>query len=761
MINLKNIILLFLSFSLLLCKESSEVQEEIVKNVKKVIALDLVSLTENDNCTQKNFDPSNLEFHWKKNPGRFNNLSKEKSWNNVQMTFLENEKSYSNLSKDSLFFFEQSTCSYKIPKGKYNFEFSLGFLNKDNSLDLKDGIFEIYLDNNLVFDINTTEKKTQIWEDFSVDLTAKKDSKLSLKWLSERNQYLFLGSPIVYEKKPTDKKNVILLVIDAFRTDTLDFYDSKFSITPNLTQMSKDSVVFLNSFSNANWTKPSMFSFFYSDYPSNIGVSNAWFYHNGNDKDIFYSNKAKNLIGYFRSNKYITKSIMNNVFLLDYSTVGYDVGFHDLYQVGKDHIDTLKIIENAKSFVKKNKDKSFFLHVNLNTPHWPYTEDKYESEIREQNPKEWNNLDYYYKKYLSEIYYTDQKVGEFFEVLKKEGIFDESWIVFVSDHGEIFSSYHDYHHHFVVKNGYGHGETHYDEELKIPWVIKYPLSLKNKIKKKVFNKQVSLLSLMPTILGLNNIEYNKSLVKGNDYSNTIYKNKGKNFEEVIFSEGRMSESIRTDYFKYIRRYPGYDDVSLTSRGKKHKMPEELYNLKEDPLERNNIVFDDKNLLVTARTVLKSYSLDKNSFYVKLPNRDNLSWNFDFRLKGQIYKISTEGQNINYNVLSSSKIRFFSEGESLIKVTTVNPILDYSLDFNSSSRNSFYRIGKLGLNSRNREILSKKNLVASKYVPITWSEDEIPSIYNDVKFYNTIKQDKEKILSSEVRNILKSWGYIHQ
>ena len=739
-------------------------QKDLTKKTKKVIAFDLVRTIKNDTCSHKSFNSQKLDFHWKKNPGRFNNLSFENQWINTQMTFSENKKIYSNISKDSLFFFDESECNFEILKGNYEFSFSLGLLKNNKFLQEKDSIFEVYLDNQLIFNYDANNKKTETWENYIIKLNVlKKKGLLKLKWSSNNNNYLFVGSPLIYEKKQTNKKNVILLVIDAFRTDTLDFYESKFSITPNLSELSKNSIIFKNSFSNANWTKPSMFSFFYSDYASNIGVSNTWFYHKDIDRQIFYSNKNKNLIFYFRDNQYLTKSIMNNVFLLDYTTVGYDLGFHDLYQVGKDHIDTIKIIENAQDFVRKNKDKPFFLHLNLNTPHWPYnSEDKYKNLIKKQNPKEWKKLDYYYKKYLSEIYYTDKKIGEFFETLKKENLFDDSWIVFVSDHGEIFGGYHDYHHHFVVKNGYGHGETHYDQELKIPWIIKYPLSLKEKIKKKFFENQVSLISLMPTLLGLNHIDYNKSVVKGNDYSKPIYEERGKDFEEVVYSEGRMSESIRTSDFKYIRRYPGYDLVSFTYRGKKHQMGEELYNLKTDPEEKKNIIFN-KGSLNTARLILSEYSLSKNSFYIKIPKRDdNLPWNIDLDIKGNIYKISTYGEDLDYQIFSPSKLKIISYNNSLLEIKTVDPVIDYSLKLIGNKKKNYYRIGKLGLKSNYKNIASNKNLVvAEKDFPLNLSNYEVPFIYNNVNFYNTVQQKGKKIVFKEIKNILKNWGYIYQ
>jgi arylsulfatase A-like enzyme len=69
-----------------------------------------------------------------------------------------------------------------------------------------------------------------------------------------------------------------------------------YEITPNISEMAKESIVFENPFANGNWTKPSMISFFHSEYSSNLGIHNLWFATQANHKKIFYEKKVDSLL---------------------------------------------------------------------------------------------------------------------------------------------------------------------------------------------------------------------------------------------------------------------------------------------------------------------------------------------------------------------------------------------------------------------------------------------------------------------------------
>ncbi|WP_243397215.1 sulfatase-like hydrolase/transferase [Leptospira kmetyi] len=748
---------------------------------KNVLKADLTRLLKNGDfeCTgDTNREIDRFRFHWKKNPGRYSNLSPKDRWKNVQMTLYTDESLYINESQDSLFIPSDQECILKTknvfvddPISAATFQFYASVLSNGGAAS---GDLQIYQDEQKIFEQELKPQKEE-WKKYSLPLdlktkNEKASSALKIRWNSKNGSGLFLGAPILLEKQNTQKKNVILIVIDALRQDALSSAGSPFPTTPMLDSFSKESIVFKNTVANGNWTKPSMLSFFTSEIASNLGLGNAWFYTSGQQRKIFYSKKPLTIPNAFRDEGYFTESIMNNVFLMDYTSVGVDLGFHKIQQVGKDTLDTEELVSRAERFFREHETDLFFLHLNLNTPHWGYRPPaKYFHELKEKSdPSLWKELDEYQQKYLGEVRYTDALLGRIFEELKKRGLYEESWIVVTSDHGELLEKSHYYHHHFITETVYAHGETHYEKEIRVPWIVHPPKSYQNRIQKKEFEDQVSLLSLMPTLLGLNGISYPQGKLKGNDYSFAVFGKKGPESEPVIFTEGRYSESILTPEFKYVRRYPGYDSVRRTREGVSHKMSEELYDLKKDPKELENLSGSESPLLNEARSVLKQNQLDKNSFYLRLPGCETACERaVRLFVKGGIYRydftgnaivLQEDSKNITFKMLNSS-----DRSDQILVLKTVDSSPEFRLQILKNGKPEEYRLGKWGILSRPAsEILRiEPDYVSLGREPYRYASSEVPFLYYYTGFSGGRESEEEAAMGKEVRKILESWGYIHQ
>lgn len=755
--------------------------DRILTSDKNVVKADLTRLLKSGDfeCTgDTNREIEKFRFHWKKNPGRYSNLNPKDRWKNVQLTLYTDESLFINESQDSLFIPSGQECVLKTTNvflGDRNsgalFQFYTALLPNGSA---SSGDLQIHQDEQKIFEQNIKTQREE-WKIFSLPLTFKskderKPSALRIRWNSPNGAGLFLGAPLLLEKQNTQKKNVILIVIDALRQDSLSSAGSPFPTTPVLDSFSKESIVFKNTIANGNWTKPSMLSFFTSEIASNLGLGSAWFYTSGQQRKIFYSKKPLTMPNAFREEGYFTESIMNNVFLMDYTSVGVDLGFHKIQQVGKDTLDTEELVSRTETFFGEHKNDLFFLHLNLNTPHWGYRPPaKYFQELKDKSdPNLWKELDEYQQKYLGEVRYTDALLGRIFEELKKQGLYDDSWIVVTSDHGELLEKSHYYHHHFITETVYAHGETHYEKEIRVPWIVHPPKSYQNRIQKKEFTGQVSLLSLLPTLLGLNGISYPQEKLKGNDYSSAIFGKKGPESEPVIFTEGRYSESILTPGFKYIRRYPGYDSVRRTREGVFHKMSEELYDLKKDPKELENLSGSESVLLNEARSVLKRNQLDKNSFHLRLPKCET-SCQREIRLfvKGGIYRydftgnysvLQEDSKNITFKILNAS-----GESDQILVLKTVDVSPDFRLQIFKNGKPEEYRLGKWGILSRPAsEILRiEPDYVSLGREPYRYASSEIPFLYYHTGFSGGKETEEEAAMGKEVRKILESWGYIHQ
>ena len=72
---------------------------------------------------------------------------------------------------------------------------------------------------------------------------------------------------------------------------------------------------------------------------------------------------------------------------------------------------------------------------------------------------------FYVARYDAEIRYADREIGRFLDRLRARDLYEDSLILFTSDHGESLGE-HDY--------WFSHGEHLYGDLVRIPFVIRYP-----------------------------------------------------------------------------------------------------------------------------------------------------------------------------------------------------------------------------------------------------------------------------------------------
>ncbi|MCB1192156.1 MAG: sulfatase [Leptospiraceae bacterium] len=700
-----------------------------------------------------------LPNHWKKNPNRYSKLPVERRWQNVQITFNTDENLYINHSQNSIALAPNSNLIFDLNvSNSYIMETGSGILSA-TPYSQAEGKLEIYVDESLVFSKQYSDENLENWTKDRFPL--KKGKKLGIFWES-KSSYLFLGNPILYLENSYKKPNVILIVIDAVRRDALGLYGCKIPTSPNLDKLAKESIVFEKAFANANWTKPSMISMFHGDYAANLGITNTSFEVYDSEKQLYYSVKTPNIIRILQDKGYFTASIMNNVFLLEYTGVGVDLGFQELVQIGKDIDDTPQITEDSISFLHNNRNKQFFLHINYNTPHGSYSPPLAILKQLRKESKNHTHLEPFLFQYYGEIRYTDQEIGLVLDAIKQLDLYDDSFIIITSDHGELFGDHHTYESNGITGAKYGHGETHYDEELMIPLIIKPPKFLSKHIQRNKIPYQSSLVSLLPTMLGFLSIPYNPKDYKGVDYSNCILNAEIKcPVEKVIYSEGRQSESIRTPQFKYIRRFPGYSNYHIERALEPNEL-EELYDMRNDPEENENLV-DSEELLSKARKLLKKHSLNKNSFHIKFPpNEKETEYSIDLTTLGGIYQVRGEGLSISNLKKNSVSFTFSpSPAFSEVVVETIRPSYEIQISIYRDRQLQKYKIGRLGLIGNQFTKVEDPRLIASNFQPFAWETSQYPWVYNDSKFYQTIPSQDKVRLGNEIKNILKSWGYIHK
>ncbi|MCC5938258.1 MAG: sulfatase-like hydrolase/transferase [Lunatimonas sp.] len=187
----------------------------------------------------------------------------------------------------------------------------------------------------------------------------------------------------------------------------------------------------------------------------------------------------------------------------------------------------------------------------------------------------------------------DQVVGKIVEELSRQGILDNTIIVFTSDHGLFHGEY-----------GLAGKTFLYDIDLKIPMII-YAPGLSNG---RVVDEIALNIDIAPTLLDFAGIEMHSDM-QGKSLK-PILENANKDWRKDFCSENLFMEqnyprmeAVRSKDWKYIRYYSKEKDqrhvLSLIAPFMgEEPIYEELFDLQQDPYERINLAdHEDKQVVL--------------------------------------------------------------------------------------------------------------------------------------------------------------------
>jgi len=394
------------------------------------------------------------------------------------------------------------------------------------------------------------------------------------------------------------KPNIFLIILDAARADIV-YEPLKYSpITPNISEFSKESYVFKNFYSNAPHTVPSVATIL-------TGLHSE--VHTDRESNTQLSNTLKTIPFYLNNIGYKTQILIGNLYLFTHKHYSYFSNTKIIRPIYKDLQSSFMDIKKAKEAVKSlDPSKSNFLYFHFLPPHHPYripgnikktlpdclTKKTHLSNFDppylkyKKNSEQYRLIKQMFISYLKNYYYGDYLIGEIIRTIKNKNLYENSLIIITSDHGEAFGEH----------NKLYHGSTVYQEMIKVPFLIKFP----NQKKRKIIKSHHSLIDLLPTLAKLLKIPPDKSW----QGSSIFTKHKKSNY---IYSraDGKDFNNTIIDYpYKYIF-FSGRD---------------ELYNIKEDPFEKNNLSLKNKFKTLYLRQeifkLLNNYMILKYNLNIK-------------------------------------------------------------------------------------------------------------------------------------------------
>ena len=175
-----------------------------------------------------------------------------------------------------------------------------------------------------------------------------------------------------------------------------------------------------------------------------------------------------------------------------------------------------------------------------------------------------------YPDYISAINRLDYNVGRLVEKLKEKGIYDNTIIIYTSDHGS----------HFKTRN-LEYKRSPHDSCTHIPLIIKGGKFVGGESVKDI----VSLIDLPATLLDMANIEIPKT------YSGISLQSDVKRDHAFIqISESQVGRAIRTKDYLYSIRAVGIGYIKAKA---KVYFEDYLYDVNNDPCQKVNLIKDKK------------------------------------------------------------------------------------------------------------------------------------------------------------------------
>lgn len=379
------------------------------------------------------------------------------------------------------------------------------------------------------------------------------------------------------EKLPDPPKNFVFLMIDTLRFDHLGFAGYGRPTSPNMDKIAASGSSFERTYATSPHTPRSIPAMFFSRYPSKT----KWRGGQYNYPKIRPENLS--LFEVLEEAGYRSIGVSSHFYFQEKRGLGQgftkwdNSGFGTIAE-SNDDIASPRIFKKLVPIIHDLKDdeKPFALFVHLFEPHGRWIGHKEYDFGRGETTREKhiNNYD-------SEIAYVDNYVGRIVAQLKSTGIWDNAVVVLTSDHGEGFNE-HGY---------FYHGQTLYNEVIHVPMLWRVPGWPARKIE-----TPVSIVDIPPTVLDLMGLQIPDEF-QGTSLVPAMV---GDTLEpRPIFSELLPYTSWKESHKTVIEG--DWKLIHVISAGRF-----ELYNLADDPMEKNNVYADHPKKAETLKRHLDAF-----------------------------------------------------------------------------------------------------------------------------------------------------------
>ncbi|WP_300435569.1 sulfatase [Christiangramia sp.] len=450
---------------------------------------------------------------------------------------------------------------------------------------------------------------------------------MKFTWLKFKLFYVILLMPVTGVTQESSKPNIILVMADDLGYGDLESYGHPLNRTQNLSKMADEGMRFTSFYSSASTCTPARASLLTGRYPLRVGLPRVLYpeadkglpadeitiaellkkvgyttkcvgkWHLGQNRQEFLptSQGFDEYYGLINSNDMMAPWVQTEVPLQLYRDETPLNKKWEQSQLTADYTEeAVKFINNSAG-----ENSPFFLYLPYNMPHVPIeASEKFKGSSQSGR----------YGDVIQEI---DWSMGQILDAIKKNGVEENTIVLFLSDNGpwnymssRMFAD-------DIVKP-WDAGTTgllrggkinSYEGGFRVPLIMKWPAKIRPG---SISSETITIMDLLPTLASVAGAKTpNDRIIDGVDFSALLEENENYNSQgEFYYFEKEYLEAIRSGPWKLrIAPFQGPDKPM-----NKYLEPE-LYNLNLDPSERINLAKQNPEKVSELMNKMRNFEIE--------------------------------------------------------------------------------------------------------------------------------------------------------
>lgn len=429
---------------------------------------------------------------------------------------------------------------------------------------------------------------------------------------------MLLGCLACASLAASEKPNIILIMADDLGMECVESYGGLSYKTPNIDQLARDGMRFKNCFS-CPYCSPSRAQILTGRYPLHTGITRVIFKPKSH-REFLDPQKETSFASLLKNAGYRTAIAgkWQLSFLNERNTIP-DFGFdeYQCWQIFNNDIKTSRYadpayLRNGKllqeelngkygpdlncefliDFMQRNKKQPFLIYWTMLLPHFPYEQTPDSGQVKNAGKKPGQGPEYF----DDMVAYLDQLVGRIVQAVEKEGLSDNTIIIFTADNGtqsgrNIVSYWTDGEKIFGIPGGKAQLT---DTGTHVPLIVRWPARIK---RNSLCEDLVDLSDILPTLVDLAGAKLPATPINGFSFAKQLL-GKPANSREYVHIQKQGVRYVRSKNF-ILTNQGNFRPVVLSGRPAAEDITKKLTAKQTEEKENLQNALRQSNLFLSA------------------------------------------------------------------------------------------------------------------------------------------------------------------